>query len=51
MTDQAGDLRAEYTIDGLHLRIGGYLAIRERLEGFVLESDQQSRRPKESAAP
>jgi lysophospholipase L1-like esterase len=39
-----------YTIDGLHLRTDGYLAFRERLEGFVFDSDP-SKCPKESAAP
>jgi lysophospholipase L1-like esterase len=50
MTDPEGNLRPEYTIDGLHPKVEGYLTIRERLEGSVLESDQ-SRPPKESARP
>jgi lysophospholipase L1-like esterase len=50
MTDPAGVLRAEYTTDGLHHRTDGYLAIRERLEGFEFDGDP-SKCPKESTAP
>ena len=50
MTGPAGDLRAEYTIDGLHPRTVGDPAIRERLEGFVFDGDP-SKCPEESAAP
>jgi lysophospholipase L1-like esterase len=50
LTDEAGNLRPGYTIDGLHLRIEGYLAIRERLEGPAIESEPNTP-PKESARP
>jgi lysophospholipase L1-like esterase len=49
LTDAAGNLRPEYTFDGLHLRTEGYLALRERLEGPVLEGDQDQP-PKESTS-
>jgi lysophospholipase L1-like esterase len=47
LTDEVGNLRPEYTYDGLHLKIEGYLALRERLEGPVLEGDP-GQPPKES---
>jgi lysophospholipase L1-like esterase len=50
LADEVGNLRLGYTTDGLHLRIEGYLAIRERLEGPVLESEPHTP-PKESARP
>jgi lysophospholipase L1-like esterase len=50
MTDEAGNLRPEYTPDGLHLTTEGYLALRERLQGPVLEGDR-NQPPQESTRP
>jgi lysophospholipase L1-like esterase len=37
LSDDGGSLRREFSSDGLHLNIDGYLAIREALKGLVLE--------------
>jgi lysophospholipase L1-like esterase len=50
LTDESGNLRPGYTSDGLHLTVEGYLALRERLEGPVLQSDPR-KPPQESATP
>ncbi len=38
LTDEKGNLRKEYTIEGLHLSIKGYAALSERLLPFVTEN-------------
>jgi lysophospholipase L1-like esterase len=37
LVDEGGSLRREYSTDGMHMTIDGYLAIREALKGPVLE--------------
>jgi lysophospholipase L1-like esterase len=37
LTDDGGSLRREFSTDGMHLSIDGYLAIREALKGVVFE--------------
>jgi lysophospholipase L1-like esterase len=37
LADDGGSLRREFSTDGMHLSIDGYLAIREALKGVVLE--------------
>jgi lysophospholipase L1-like esterase len=37
LADDAGNLRREFTADGMHLNLDGYLAIREALKGPVAE--------------
>jgi lysophospholipase L1-like esterase len=37
LTDKVGSLRREFSTDGMHLNIDGYLAIREPLKRIVLE--------------
>jgi lysophospholipase L1-like esterase len=37
LADDAGNLRREFTADGMHLNLDGYLAIREALKGPVTE--------------
>lgn len=39
LVNDAGNLRREFSVDGLHLNIDGYLAIREALRGPVTEAD------------
>ena len=40
LTNGEGDLRPEFTEDGLHLNTNGYLAIREGLEAFAPDGDR-----------
>lgn len=44
LADEAGDLRPEFTMDGLHLTTEGYLAIRGRIEGAILDDDRRATR-------
>ena len=50
LVDDAGGLRREFTIDGLHLNTDGYLAIREALRGPVT-GDEYRKAPEESPKP
>ena len=35
LTDQAGQLKKEYTTDGLHLSVAGYQALSETLKDYL----------------
>ena len=50
LVDDAGDLRREFTTDGLHMNIDGYLAIREALRGPVTGTEYR-KAPEETPKP
>lgn len=37
LKDKKGKLRSELTIDGIHLKMGGYMIVRKKIEAFVEE--------------
>ena len=42
LVDASGNLRREFSTDGLHVNLDGYLAIREALQGLVTGSENES---------
>jgi lysophospholipase L1-like esterase len=50
LVDASGNLRREFTTDGLHMNIDGYLAIREALRG-VVTGDEYRKAPEEAPKP
>jgi lysophospholipase L1-like esterase len=50
LADAAGDLRREFTTDGIHINIDGYLAIREALLGPATGAEYR-KRPEETPKP
>lgn len=50
LADAAGNLRREFTTDGLHMNIDGYLAIREALRGPATEAEYR-KAPEETPKP
>jgi lysophospholipase L1-like esterase len=50
LADDAGNLRLEFSVDGLHMNIDGYLAVREALQGPVTGPDDR-KSPEESPKP
>ena len=43
LVDKDGSLRREFSTDGMHLNVDGYLAIRETLKGSVTEGESPKR--------
>jgi lysophospholipase L1-like esterase len=43
LTDASGDLRKDFTTDGLHLNIDGYLVLGRLLEGHVVERGSRAK--------